>query len=146
MNRKIVLHWSQIQQRLSGMAEHVTASSRHVDWHPNADVCEQEDEIFVRMELAGVDPDQLEVHLEGSLLVVIGERQDPYRHCGVKTSRFCQMEIEYGPFERTVSLPASVTGSRAEAKYINGFLHIRLQKVEPPISKHIEVASGDEYE
>lgn len=146
MNRKIVLHWSQIQQRFSGMAEHVTSASKHVDWHPNADVCEQGDKILVCMELAGVDPDKLEVHLEGALLVVMGERPDPYRCCNLKASRFCQMEIEYGPFERTVTLPASVTGREAEAKYVNGFLHIQLHKTATPISKHIEVESGDEYE
>ena len=87
-----------------GFHTHAVTSS----WAPNTDVYETADRLVVRLELAGVEKDDLEVELEDRLLVVRGYRRDP---CRQKPCSFRQMEIDYGRFH-------------------NGFLHIEVPKTE----------------
>jgi HSP20 family protein len=97
----------------------------HSTWTPNTDVYETDDGLVVRMELSGIDREDLEISLHERLLVVRGVRHDPCRN---KRCAFRQMEIEYGFFERRVLIPRSVNGQAARAQFKNGFLHINLPK------------------
>jgi HSP20 family molecular chaperone IbpA len=78
--------------------------------------------LHVRMEIAGVDPEQVAIRLEGRALTIEGER--PPGH----DSRvgYQHMEIPYGHFERRVELPVDVDGSRGGASYRAGFLTVSL--------------------
>jgi HSP20 family protein len=106
-------------------------------WTPNTDVYETSDLFIVKMELAGVEPDELELTLQDRLLVVCGFREDtcrqPHRRC-----KFRQMEIDYGPFERRIVLPQAVDGRRVRARLHNGFLRVELPKT--PRAEHTLVA------
>lgn len=99
----------------------------HAAWTPNTDVYEKGDLLMVRLELAGVNRDELEITLDDRLLVVRGERRDP---CRKERCTFRQMEIDYGHFERHIVIPYAVDGARAHAWYENGFLHLELPKSE----------------
>jgi HSP20 family protein len=76
----------------------------------------------VVVELAGVDPDQVNVTAAEGALVISGERRrDP---CEGRV--FQQIEIEYGPFERIVRLPDDVDLTDAEARFERGLLTITI--------------------
>jgi HSP20 family protein len=117
-------------------AAHISQSVMHVSlsqgtgqgaWTPNTDVYETTDRLVVKMELAGVESDELEVFLQDRLLVVAGYREDTCRKQS-KRCTFRQMEIDYGHFERRLVLPVAVDVSRAQARMRNGFLRIDLPK------------------
>ena len=98
-------------------------------WHPFTDIYETDGQVVVRMELAGIDPDSLEVTKEGRCLVVRGERHDPL----AATARAChQIEISHGPFERVVCLPVDFREDGVKAEYgaRSGFLLITIDKPE----------------
>ncbi len=97
----------------------------HGAWTPNADVYETADRLVVRLELAGVERDNIEITLDERLLAVRGHRRDP---CRTGRCQFRQMEIDYGFFERRIVIPVSVDGNRAHAVFDNGFLQIDLPK------------------
>ena len=101
------------------------ALASHSAWTPNTDVYETPEGLVVKMEIAGIEKENLEITLNDRLLLVRGHRKDP---CRERRCSFRQMEIDYGPFERRIVIPRSVDGGRVRAKFQNGFLHIELPK------------------
>jgi HSP20 family protein len=74
----------------------------------------------VVVEVAGVEPEDLRVAVEGRQLVVAGERRR-----GREEGRVYQlMEIEDGPFERRIPLAPDVDVGNGEARYERGLLRI----------------------
>ena len=94
-------------------------------WRPPADVCETAAAITVTVEVAGVDPDDLEVLLFEDALVVEGERR--LQACA-PDGVYHSAEIRHGPFRLQVHLPAAVDGEGIDARYDRGLLHIVLPK------------------
>ena len=105
----------------------IPAMSTQSLWTPNTDVFETEDRLVVKMELAGIRKDDIEITLDGRVLIVRGLRPDPCRH---HRCTFRQMEIDYGSFERRLVIPKTIDGARVRAQYHNGFLHIDLPKAQ----------------
>lgn len=102
-----------------GLGVATTAST----WTPNVDVYESPQALVVRMELAGVTKDNIQITLHDRLLLVRGHRRDP---CRQGRCKFRQMEVDYGTFERRIIIPHAVDGSQARAQLQNGFLQIDL--------------------
>jgi len=100
-------------------------------WEPQADVYETREAVKVKVELAGVRADTIQVELsgDGRLLTVRGVREDE-RTEAVDRILFHQMEIYLGPFERVLPLPpsAEVDRDNVQAAYRDGFLIITLPK------------------
>src|SRR5437763_16572821 len=74
------------------------------NWAPPVDVAEENDKIMVKVEVPGVDEQDLKVHFEDGLLTVSGERQFERKD----TRNYYRIERTYGTFTRTFSLPRSV--------------------------------------
>jgi HSP20 family protein len=96
-------------------------------WYPAADVYQTSDGWIVKVELAGVSVEDVEIDIQGSVLSIIGARKD--RSCAVGVS-FHQMEITYSRFEKTLQFPAVIEGARIEHNFEDGILIIRLWKGE----------------
>src|ERR1051325_5778208 len=81
---------------------------RHTDrlWRPACDIYRTREGWVFKFELAGVDPDDLTVSIEGCNLVVRGTRRDTTLSDGVS---HYHMEITYSRFERSLSLPCDLT-------------------------------------
>jgi HSP20 family molecular chaperone IbpA len=104
-------------------------------WHPPTDVYETEDAFSVRVEIAGMDEQDLKVTLSGDELTVCGHRgNDMAGYTAVH-----RLEMHYGDFETHVLLPMRVTEDRIEAAYRDGVLQILLPK-EP--AHHIPVGAA----
>jgi HSP20 family protein len=91
----------------------------------------------VVVDIAGVDPDDVNVTAAERTLTISGER-----HRGACEGRvYQQMEIEYGPFERVVQLPQDVDLSLAEARYERGLLMIVIPIApKPKAQEHVPIA------
>ncbi|MBI5686374.1 MAG: Hsp20/alpha crystallin family protein [Verrucomicrobia bacterium] len=96
-------------------------------WIPSADVYETPERWVVKMEVAGINREDVEITLDDRTLVVRGCRPDP---CRTGQCKFRQVEIDYGQFERRFIIPKSVDAERVTASYRNGFLVIELPKSE----------------
>lgn len=117
----------QLPQRLAYLS--LSATAGHSAWTPNTDVYETPDSLIVKMEIAGIEREDLEITINDRLLSVRGYRKDPCRQKQQRCS-FRQMEIDYGYFERRIVIPRTVDGSRVRAQFNNGFLHIDLPKAQ----------------
>lgn len=80
----------------------------------------------VEIDLAGIDPDAVEIELRGRRLSIAGER-----HRGSAGGRlYQQVEIEHGRFHRIVDLGADPAVDRASATYDLGVLHVEIPLAE----------------
>lgn len=94
-------------------------------WQPPTDVYETDDQVVIRVEIAGLSDGDYEVTLDGRTLVVAGERRD-----ATPKLAFQQMEIRHGKFRSQVHLPWALEASGQQATYENGFLLITLPKAQ----------------
>ncbi len=100
-------------------------SERH--WTPAADVYRTRDGWLVKVDLAGVSPDEVEITVGGRVLVIAGIRRDA--HCS-ETVSYHQIEITYSRFEKTIRFPCPVEGARVERRYRDGLLVLHLKSPE----------------
>jgi HSP20 family protein len=105
-------------------------------WTPNTDIYSAETGLVIKIELAGMKSDSLEIVVEGQRLRISGVRPDCCRapHCS-----FLVMEINYGPFETILDLPPGHDLNRAKAVYVNGFLRIDVPLAQPVQTKATKV-------
>ncbi|HOX59427.1 MAG TPA: Hsp20/alpha crystallin family protein [Verrucomicrobiota bacterium] len=96
-------------------------------WVPNTDVYETDSGLVVKVELAGMRSEHLEITVEGRRMRIAGNRPDG---CRAAKCSFLVMEINYGPFESLLELPAAYDLSQAKAAYLNGFLRIDVPLVQ----------------
>jgi HSP20 family protein len=82
----------------------------------------------VVVDIAGIDPNEVNVTAAGRTLTISGER----RREACEGRVYQQMEVEYGSFERVVQLPEDVDLSQAEAQYERGLLMIAMPIAPKP--------------
>lgn len=108
-------------------------------WEPSLDVLETEKSVVLRVELAGVKSDQVRVTVDGDRILVRGLRRVPD---AAQALRLHQMEIAYGPFERSVRVAIPFDRDQVSASLEEGFLTVTLPK-RVPSRQRIEVRSED---
>lgn len=115
------------QSLLDGMKreayETVTWHVRPKVWCPPTDVYESETGVIVRVEIAGIRDEDIEMAMQGTLLLISGVRSD-----SSERRAYHQMEIPFGKFSVCVELPTSAIIEDANANYKDGFLTIDFSK------------------
>ena len=115
--------------------------SARAHWVPNTDVYATDSGLVVKVELAGMRSEHLEIIVEGSRLRISGTRPDG---CRAAKASFLVMEINYGPFESVLELPPGYDLSQAKAAYLNGFLRIDVPLVaRPSKNTKVPIAEGN---
>ena len=110
-------------------------------WVPNTDVYETDNGLVVKVELAGMRSEHLEIIVEGSRMRIAGNRPDG---CRAAKCNFLVMEINYGPFESVLELPPGYDLGQAKAAYLNGFLRIDVPLVQRQVKNtKVPVAEAD---
>jgi len=96
-------------------------------FRPHVDTFRTDDppELRIVVDLAGVDPAEVEIVVAGRELLVSGLRRRPGPDPECRPSYY-QMEIEHGPFERRIRLPEDADASGAKATYARGLLTVVL--------------------
>jgi HSP20 family protein len=94
-------------------------------WYPAADVYQTPDGWVVKVELAGVSAEDIEIDIQGNVLYIAGCRKDKSCAAGIS---YQQMEITYSNFEKTLRFPAPIDQARVEHQFENGLLIISLHK------------------
>ena len=123
----------------SSLGGHEGSANGH--WVPNTDVYVTDGGLVIKIELAGMKSENLEINVEGNRLRISGSRPDC---CRAPKCNFLMMEINYGPFERFIELPSGYDLGQAKAAYLNGFLRIDVPvMVSHSKSTKVHVAAGN---
>lgn len=94
-------------------------------WVPACDVFETDSSFMVVVELAGVDPKEVEVLVQGKKLLIRGERREIP---SPPKKDYYLMEIHFGPFYREIVFEDTIDDAAVRATYRNGFLIIECPK------------------
>lgn len=101
------------------------------------DVFEDDDNIVVRLEVPGLNKDDLRIELRDDVLTVAGEKRFQRE---VNQGRYRLLQCAYGSFSREMQLPARVkAGSNPKAVYRDGVLRIELQKDSSAQSRVVDI-------
>ncbi len=85
----------------------------------------EDDKLVVRADLPGIDPAQVEVTVDGSLLTIRGTREQRREE---NQCDYIHREVVYGSFERSLTLPHPVKTEAINATYHNGVLEVTMPR------------------
>jgi HSP20 family protein len=144
VNRKIqAIRLRRLQGRLDDLACEFTkvhfAGFRQPKsiWQPAVNLFQCYQCFRICVDLAGVDPNNVELTVQPRLLSIRGHRSPPEPRASeesdvtypVKTIRLLAMEIDYGHFERTIPIPADADLNRITTAWENGLLWIEITRL-----------------
>jgi HSP20 family protein len=117
------------ERDLYAWARTTYVSRRSRGFTPNVDVyyCGEPQRAVVKVDLAGVNLDEVGIEISGRQLAIFGERQVQETEGRV----YQQVEIPSGPFRRIVELQVDVDAERARATYEDGMLRVELPLRDP---------------
>lgn len=105
-------------------------------WRPRTDLSETDESYKIRLDLPGVDKDDIQVDLQNHTLTIRGERKDVSEE---EDERFHRIEKRYGSFSRSFTLPDVDEGGKAEAQFENGVLTVTIPRTEAAGPRRIDV-------
>ena len=103
---------------------------------PSLDIYQDKDNVYAKVALPGVDPENIKVSIENSILTLESSHE---KKSEIDEKNYYRKEIRYGSFRRNVQLPAHVQGDKADAEYDSGILKITVPKKKEEKTKKIEV-------
>lgn len=108
---------------------------------PAHDIFARGNDMVVRMELPGIEVDDVDISLIDHTLVILGERREDKE---VEEGDYYRRERSFGKFERSIPVPDKVTESDIAATYKDGMLEVTVAgAVETEPAKHIEIETGE---
>jgi HSP20 family protein len=104
---------------------------------PSIDVFEEDDELVVKVELPGMEKDNIRVDLNDDVLTVSGEKEKKEK---IAEKHFHREERFHGSFRRSIRLPVEVQTDKVKATFKSGVLEVRLPKTEETKKKVTKIS------
>ena len=105
-------------------------------WTPRVDIREEEGRFVIFADVPGVDPQQIEIHMEKGILSIKGERRAEAKQ---ENQRWSRVERAHGLFHRRFALPDSADAEGISATGRNGVLEISIPKKAETTPRRIQV-------
>ena len=106
------------------------------EWIPPVDIAEDDKEYAIKVELPGVNKEDVRVSVEGGVLSITGERKAEKEE---KNKKYHRIERSYGSFARSFTLPEGTASDKVSAEFKDGVLRVHLPKDEAAKPKSIDV-------
>jgi len=108
---------------VAGGRQYLVVRTSHV-WRPPTDVLEDENRLYVIVEIAGMQHGEFNVAVSDRRLTIMGLRPMPAR----VRAAYHQLEVHYGEFRTDITLPWAIDEEGIVARYADGFLYIELPR------------------
>lgn len=99
------------------------SGSQAQGWVPTIDVVQKGNDLVVRAEIPGVQPQDVDVSVTDNVLTISGERK---QESSEQQGDYLMKESSYGSFQRSMTLPQGVDPSSIQARFDNGLLEVRV--------------------
>ena len=99
------------------------------------DVVRHENDVTLRLDVPGIDPEQIEVTVDRGILTISGKRDEER----TENDKFFVRERTMGTFTRRMRLPESLNAEAVEASHANGVLEVRIPVLEQAKPRKVEV-------
>jgi HSP20 family protein len=142
-----MLSWNRAMERMLNnvYADGDLGFSEPLNLRIPLDVIENDEEFIVKADVAGINPENIEITYTDNNLSIKGEITEEHEEKDAQR-RYHLRERRYGSFSRTISMPGSVNVENIEAETENGVLMIHLPKKEEVKPRRIEVKGGSKPE
>jgi HSP20 family protein len=108
------------------------------DWVPAVDIREEDNDFVIVADIPGVDPKDIEVHMDNGVLTIKGEKESEKKE---EREGYKRVERTFGSFYRRFGLPDTADPERISANSHNGVLEVRIAKQEKVQPRKIAVNS-----
>ena len=141
MNRttRMLTHWDPFRS-LQHFERATAACSPARAWSPAANISKDESGYVLRFDVPGVSKDQVDIDIDGGVLVVSGERKSSTENGDAET--YYKMESFSGRFRRSFRLPEDADTSSVTATYKDGVLTVRVPQAEAARARKVEIADA----
>jgi HSP20 family protein len=119
----------------SGQSRPFVLVSRRA-WQPPTDIYETSNQVVIKMEVAGMNEDSLQIAIQEDLLTIRGRRGDETGHPKLG---YHHMGITYGEFLSEIRLPGPIAHDGVRADYQAGFLMVSLPKQPPRTTGSVRI-------
>jgi HSP20 family protein len=127
-----VQEFDRLAQRVFGAAGAGALSAQSV---MPMDAIRRKDEVVLRFDLPGIDPDSIEVTVDRGVLTVSAHRAEEH---GEGEAPFIRERV-MGSFTRRVYLADTLDPEKIDAAYANGVLAVRLPLLEKALPRKVEI-------
>ena len=108
------------------------------DWVPAVDIREEDNDFVIVADIPGVDPKDIEVHMDNGVLTIKGDKESEKKE---EREGYKRVERSYGSFYRRFGLPDTADPEKISAKSNHGVLEVRIGKQEKVQPRKISVDS-----
>ncbi|MBH8573225.1 Hsp20/alpha crystallin family protein [Nostocaceae cyanobacterium CENA369] len=133
-----------LQRQMNRLFDEIVPTSRTAEegiaFIPPAEIQETPDAIHLKVEIPGLDRNDLDVHVSPEAVSISGDRKSEIK---TEEKGITRTEFRYGRFQRVIPLPARVQHDQVQAEYKDGILKLRLPKAEEHRNKVVKVNLGD---
>ena len=105
-------------------------------WTPAVDMQETGDELVLTADLPGLTEDTIEIGFENGILTIRGETEE---RTGGGEGRYHVRERRFGRFERSFTVPRTVSADAITATFRKGVLHVHMPKAPESKGRTIEI-------
>jgi HSP20 family protein len=127
--------------RLFSNGNQSDSSSATASWIPPVDIHEYTDRFEFYVDAPGVDPDKIELTLEGGVLTLSGVRSDQGANMRSEGPQYRRTERSQGHFYRRFVLPNTVDSEKVNATGKNGVLTVTIPKQAKAMPRRIQIAA-----
>jgi len=126
------MHRMPSQKRKDEDNSHVVTS----DWAPAVDIKEEDNQYLLIADIPGVDPKDIDIHMDNNILTIKGERNSELK---TEQEGFKRIERQHGVFYRRFTMPEGVNADGINANSNNGVLTVSIPKQEAVQPRKISV-------
>jgi HSP20 family protein len=110
-------------------------------WSPPLDLIERTDSYVLKVDLPGMQAEDVALQIEDNVLTLSGARK---REAGADTAAYHHSERPFGSFARAITLPKGVESEGVTAAFADGVLEITIPKPEQIKPRRIDIAVNAE--
>ena len=122
---------------------HQLAMKKVSTWRPAVEIKQSENDYIVKVQLPGVNKDDIEVELDNDFMTITAkiEEEKAEKEQDEKNLKYHTCEFRYGKYKRTISFDQPIRSEDADADYKNGILTIKLpkQQIEQAKTRKLEI-------
>jgi HSP20 family protein len=126
----------QVIERFFGEGEGDQSNVVTSQWMPRVDIREENERFVILADIPGVDPNDIEIHMDKGILTIKGERRNESRE---HNERYSRIERSHGMFYRRFALPDSANPDGISASGNHGVLEISIPKRPETTPRRIAV-------
>ncbi len=140
-DRSILSPWRELDEmtgRLNQIfGDRLAADGGGAGWMPPVNVEETSEALVLTAELPGLRMEDVDVEFENGVLTIRGRKEETREEDSDR--RYHVWERRYGAFQRSFTLPRSVSVDDITASFENGVLHVRMPKAAEAKGRKIEI-------